>query len=73
MIYATKPCPGCDKQFKLDLDPAAVASWRDGAYAQDVFPELSVGERELLISGTCPPCWDAMFGTDDEYEDDEDD
>lgn len=35
-------------------------------FMQDIFPELSVGDRELLISGTCSKCWDKLFPEDDE-------
>jgi hypothetical protein len=28
---------------------------------QDVFPELNADEREFMISGTHPACWDEMF------------
>ena len=33
-------------------------------YVQDIFPDLSVGDRELLISGTCNTCWQKLFGSD---------
>jgi len=28
---------------------------------QDILPHHPVGTRELLISGTCDPCWKKMF------------
>ena len=28
---------------------------------QNIFPDLDRGWRELLISGTCPDCWDRIF------------
>jgi hypothetical protein len=37
---------------------------RDGWFVQDAFPFLSAGEREMLITGTHPECWDAMMGDD---------
>lgn len=37
---------------------------------QDAFPEWSADKRELLITGTHPECWDAIF--EDEEEDDYD-
>ena len=33
---------------------------------QDIFPELDSDDRELLISGTCPVCWDELFKFSDE-------
>lgn len=29
---------------------------------QDLFPDLSDDEREMLMSGICPPCWDEILG-----------
>jgi hypothetical protein len=37
-------------------------------YVQEIFPDLSVGDRELLISGTCDTCWQKMFGSDCDEE-----
>jgi hypothetical protein len=39
-----------------------------GAYVQDAFPYLSAPEREQLISGTHPKCWDEMFECAEEYD-----
>tara|TARA_Y100000310_G_C20387451_1_gene671140 strand:+ start:362 stop:508 length:147 start_codon:yes stop_codon:yes gene_type:complete len=36
-------------------------SWNNGSYIQNAMPYLSADERELLISGTCGPCFDVMF------------
>lgn len=38
-------------------------AWRyRGALAQEAFPYLSPNKREMLISGTCPTCYDMMMG-----------
>ena len=37
-------------------------------FMQDIFPDLSIGDRELLISGTCNTCWQKLFGSEDEEE-----
>jgi len=37
-------------------------------YIQDIFPDLSIGDRELLISSTCNTCWQKLFGSEDEEE-----
>ena len=31
---------------------------------QEIFPNLSIGDRELLISGTCDTCWQKLHGSD---------
>jgi hypothetical protein len=33
---------------------------------QEIFPDLSIGDRELLISGTCDTCWQNLYGSEDE-------
>jgi hypothetical protein len=41
-------------------------AWKNGEYIQNAMPYLNVDERELLISGTCGPCFDNMFPEEDE-------
>ena len=33
---------------------------------QEIFPDLSIGDRELLISGTCNTCWQKLYGSEEE-------
>jgi hypothetical protein len=63
----THNCPGCGRPGKLTgLDPVKVTRWLDGEHIQDVMPELSASERELLISGMHGECWDVMFPPDED-------
>jgi hypothetical protein len=59
--FRTKRCFHCGQTSLIDLDEDRVQAWIGGSYVQDVFPEMSVGEREMLISGTHPECWEAIF------------
>ena len=34
----------------------------DRPMVQRCFPDMSAENREMLVSGTCPACWDSMFG-----------
>ena len=44
-------------------------SWKDGSeYIQDIMPELSADDRELLISNTCGNCWIEIFGTEEDED-----
>lgn len=36
--------------------------WQAGGLIQDVCPDLSVGDREFLISGSTQEEWDSFFG-----------
>jgi hypothetical protein len=58
----TVRCRMCDDVFSFLVRPQDIDAWRAGTYAQDAFPYLSVGHRELLISETCPDCWNALCG-----------
>jgi hypothetical protein len=64
----TNTCTVCGKYELLSLDRKAVESWRAGEYIQNAFPEMSMQDREVLITGTHPACWDKLFP---EEEDDE--
>lgn len=52
-------CCGTKKVYHLRLD--RVLAWRSGMLIQDAFPELSAEDREFLISGLCPKCWNNLF------------
>lgn len=44
------------------LDAEKYYRWKGGERIQDVFTEMTEDQREILISGTCPECWDELFG-----------
>ncbi len=49
------------------LDADRLQRWsRGGEYIQNVFPELTPNERELLQSNTCGACFDKMFPPEDD-------
>ena len=62
-------CPICGKITTISVEESDYIDFScKGAYAQDAFPYLSVDEREMLISGICPKCWDDMFAENTEEE-----
>jgi len=66
-------CPICNKTTPVFVDEKDYFDWKDGALAQNVFWYLDANEREMLISGICPECWENMFGSSEDEEEDEDD
>lgn len=58
-------CATCPDVCHVTVNAADLRAWQDGMFAQDAFPYLSDEQRELLISKTCGPCFDAMFGDED--------
>lgn len=59
-------CPLCGKLQTVKVHPVSLEAYRNGAKAQDAFPSLKATEREILISGICPTCWDEMFNSSGE-------
>ena len=58
-------CTVCGNRTLLEVNAADYERYNAGAYIQDAFPYLSADQRELLISGTHPECWDGLFGSDE--------
>jgi hypothetical protein len=50
----------CNRWYVVRVQSADLHRYHDGVLAQDAFPYLSPEYRELLISGTCPDCWDLL-------------
>ena len=64
-------CPFCGHAHEVEVNEMDYWDWQDGELAQNAFPYLSADEREMLISGICPTCWDKMFGSDEEPDEDD--
>ena len=59
-------CRVCKNQVEMQVHIEDVTAWENGKLIQDAMPYLTPGEREVLISGTCEPCFDRMFGEGEE-------
>lgn len=59
-------CRVTDKQHKIELDREDFIRWQEGEHIQDVWPNMSVDDREMLISGTTPEEWDMLFDAPEE-------
>lgn len=58
----TRPCPFCQQSSTLDVTAAQAEAYLSGSLVQDVFPDLDLAQRELLVSGIHPDCWEQNFG-----------
>ena len=58
-------CRCCGNMVDIYVNVEDFDSWQNGEYIQNAFPYLSADEREILISQTCGPCFDKMFGEDE--------
>lgn len=58
VVNFSRSCPFCGQGRTLALDAEAYFNWnKRGFLVQHAFPELSVDDREFLISGICERCW----------------
>lgn len=60
--YVLLRCQWCPTQIEAPVNLEHLENWRKGTMIQDAMPELSADIREMFISGTCPQCWEDMFG-----------
>ena len=53
-------CPFCKEFHNIPATLKQVEEYNspNRKKIQHIFPELSCAEREMLISGCCPECWD---------------
>lgn len=55
-------CPFCGITHYIEVFENDYLAWEfDGMTAQEAFPYLSANDREMLISGICPQCWEKTF------------
>ncbi len=70
-VCVVTQCPFCGRGNEVEVNEADYWDWDDGMLVQDAFPYLSADEREMLISGICPSCWEKYFGSNEEPDPDE--
>ncbi len=54
-------CPMCRIENRVELTEKQFQDWQAGGLIQRVAPNLTADQRELLISGICPKCWDRVW------------
>lgn len=59
-----QPCCMCGKQNEVKVLLDDYKRYMAGAPVQAAFPEMPADQREMIISGTCPPCFDRLFPPD---------
>lgn len=61
-VTVNKTCILChENAMSFILDANKYERWQSGELIQNVFPELSVNEREMLISSICGSCYDDLL------------
>jgi len=61
----TNTCLHCGEQGFIEMSKSeydqGLTAYNEGALIQCAFPGLSAGQREQIISGTHPKCWNEMM------------
>lgn len=62
-----KVCTICGRSRVIYVMKDDYLKWANRqALIQDAMPYLSAEEREMLLSGICPDCWDNLFKEDED-------
>lgn len=70
-VLRCKCVMGCQKLYDIPVTPEQFAEFNSGPasrHIQQIMPNVSPDDRELLISGMCGTCFDVTFA--DEEDDD---
>lgn len=62
----TRMCIVCGKTGVVTMSATSVERWQKGSLIQEAAPSLTPGQREQLITGTHPLCWDMLFAGEEE-------
>jgi hypothetical protein len=66
-IYNTSMFTGELRSMDMPVSPAKIQAWRespDRPLIQDAFPELTVDQREFILTGIIPNEWEGFFSED---------
>lgn len=61
-----KKCHVTQEIYSIPILYVSFEIWRDGGLIQNVFSELSIDEREFLLSGYTPEEWNEMVSSVEE-------
>lgn len=59
-------CPQCKKKYNIKLSVHDYITWSNGANIQNSFSYLDNSQREMIVTGIHPECWEKFLGPEDE-------
>ena len=65
-ITRTSPFTGKTVTKEIEVTPAQIQSYNDGAFIQHAFPNLTPGEREFIKTGITDEEWDEFLPPEEE-------
>lgn len=67
MIIVHPVCRICGTMYEFEVHEPSYELWKAGkGYIQELLSELTADQRELLLTGTCGPCFNRLFPEDEE-------
>ena len=60
-VIHVMPCFSCGKVSIMILNKTDYNSWKTKVYVQQAFPYLTASQREMVINGMHPECFDKLF------------
>lgn len=61
----TQACLSCGETSVVTVDRHGFNQWCfQGEFIQNAFPDMSAEDRELLLTGTHPKCWNEFLPGD---------
>jgi len=66
-IESTVECDSCGAEFKICYKKHDYENWKAGMLIQAAMPYLTDQQRELMVSGICSDCFDALFDGEDDF------
>ena len=61
-----RDCTFCGKGAVTVVPAQGLWDWEHGTFAQNAFPNLTASEREQVMTGTHPECWDKFMSDPEE-------
>lgn len=67
MVRGNSHCVFCDKRYATAwFSRESYIKWKHGEFIQNAIPEILADDREFLISGICPTCFNGLEETEDD-------
>tara|TARA_R100000234_G_scaffold111958_1_gene85289 strand:+ start:456 stop:695 length:240 start_codon:yes stop_codon:yes gene_type:complete len=60
-VHFERVCQVTDQTYRVVVDRVDVRRWKQGELIQNVWPNMSSDDREILMSGFTPAEWDMLF------------
>ena len=55
-------------QKEINVTQSQIDNWQAGVHIQNAMPQLSIHDREFIMTGITSEEWDEHFAEDEDYE-----